>query len=195
MANNILLSSVIIILLLRLDDDSKLHSEIDLFEKFEKLNITYGYYKFMWDRPYVSQYANQILFEDYTKKENLTEKHYIPKSIVNHMHNDYGEPPSFYDNFEMVKISHMMRPEVQKFNKYVEKSEGIYDYRWGDAVIRFFQISLFTDKIHCFRGGFSYEHQGNSIGQDKLCIEDVFAPPPNSTTSSTILNHQPVELR
>ena len=160
---------------LRLDDDSHFHSEIDLFQKFEELNVNYAYHDFVWDSPYSSTNANQVLLDGYIKKENLT-KHYIPENIINHTHNhpQYSASPSFYNNFEMGKISYFFRPEVQKFSEYVKNSEGIYDYRWGDAIIRFFQILFFTNKIHCFDGGFYYEHQGFILGKNEVkCIEDI----------------------
>ena len=57
---------------------------------------------------------------------------------------------------------------VQHFNQAIKDSNGIFLYRWGDAVIRYFQLGLFVDhsKLLCLQdqrwnGVFTYSHKDN----------------------------------
>ena len=58
---------------------------------------------------------------------------------------------------------------VQHFNRAIKDSNGIFLYRWGDAVIRYFQLGLFVDssKLLCLQNHqwqkvFNYVHKGST---------------------------------
>lgn len=55
------------------------------------------------------------------------------------------------------------RRDVQKFSEAVLANHGIYQYRWGDAPLRFIALHLFLDhpdkQIHYFCD-ISYSHHG-----------------------------------
>merc|ERR1712007_381527 len=70
---------------------------------------------------------------------------------------------SFYNNFEVAHVPFFLCPEVQEFTKAVIDSQMIILRRWGDAVVRFFQVVLFATaaQIHCFNGSeITYSHGG-----------------------------------
>ena len=144
---------------MRIDDDSYIHSDVDLFRLFHETKADYGYFKFSYD-PFFVSFGYNDLVRDYIKENNLT--HHIP----NYVNIKEGHSPVFYNNFEMVKISHFKRKDVREFNERVKQSGGIFEYRWGDAISRFFQITLFTDKVKCFTDGFEYSHQGRGLRKE-----------------------------
>lgn len=54
----------------------------------------------------------------------------------------------FYNNFEVVRVSLMTQPIVQKFCKAMTDEEpyGVFKWRWGDAIIRYLAIAIFVDE-------------------------------------------------
>ena len=70
-----------------------------------------------------------------------------------------------------VDLEFFNSPEMQAFNDALDKEEGSYKERWGDANIRFAQVSLFArrDQIQCFTA-LNYSHicKSKAIG----CIID-----------------------
>lgn len=72
--------------------------------------------------------------------------------------------PLFYNNIELVKVSYLEDPRVRRFTEtVVEASKGIYGRRWGDAIIRYWQVVLFSGigDVWCmteFTKGIEYRH-------------------------------------
>lgn len=59
---------------------------------------------------------------------------------------------------------------VQHFNRAIKESNGIFLYRWGDAVIRYFQLGLFVEssKLLCLQNQewqriFKYVHKDSKL--------------------------------
>lgn len=50
-----------------------------------------------------------------------------------------------YNNFEIVRLEWFLQPSVQDFTAAVCASGGIYDYRWGDAPLRYLTLALFSE--------------------------------------------------
>jgi len=73
--------------------------------------------------------------------------------------------PMFYNNIELVKVSYLEDPRVREFTEtVVEASKGTYGYRWGDAIIRYWQVVLFSKRqdVWCmqdFAQAIRYRHQ------------------------------------
>ena len=66
---------------------------------------------------------------------------------------------SVQSNFEIVKISWARSNQHKKFLKYIINSKGIYNYRWGDALIRYYTVNLLDSKIKELKGCL-YKHSG-----------------------------------
>ena len=68
-------------------------------------------------------------------------------------------PKIFYTNFEIVKLSWARSNEHKKFLKYIVNSKGIYNFRWGDALIRYYVVNLLGFSIKELKGCL-YKHSG-----------------------------------
>ncbi|KAF9514053.1 glycosyltransferase family 15 protein [Hydnum rufescens UP504] len=52
--------------------------------------------------------------------------------------------PSYYNNFEIVKLEAFRRPDVHKWlTEVMRDPERVYKYRWGDAPIRYATVHMF----------------------------------------------------
>jgi len=70
--------------------------------------------------------------------------------------------PLFRTNFELSKLSFMQRTDVKKWHKALTEEEpyGVLSYRWGDAVIRFFDAAIFaTDETTLTMKPDGYNHK------------------------------------
>ena len=56
-----------------------------------------------------------------------------------------GSVMTYENNFEIVYVPFFRQARVRAFISYVEKSLGIFLYRWGDAGLRFVALALFAE--------------------------------------------------
>jgi hypothetical protein len=144
-------------------------ANIDVFQTMRQGNYVYGYYQVTRDRDFVSRGFNEFmktyLFENHL---DIRGTNAARKQVL--LEKDDDGALSFYNNFEVVQVSYLNRPEVVRFTEAVSASSGIYDKRWGDAIIRFYQVTLFTNasQVRCFgHDFFTYTHQqGDNKGCD-----------------------------
>ena len=95
------------------------------------------------------------------------------------------EEPSrlFYTNFEIGRVRHFLRTDVREFTHAIRRSNGIFRYRWGDAIVRFLQVALFATsrEVYCFTGAqLAYCHSGCCTGSgsyDAKCCEPCLQTP------------------
>jgi hypothetical protein len=138
---------------MRLDDDSYIHSEIkyNLFDYMRDNHKVYGFRQpviedavgYGWDSlvdTFLSVYKDattQEQIDDFKKDRRI----------------------SFYNNFFIADISFFMRPPALIFLNVIDRSNLIYTQRTGDLVIHSTVVRLLLppDKIHWFRD-FSYQH-------------------------------------
>ena len=124
---------------LRLDDDSVVGctaSTPDPFGELRSRGAVYGFWKFAWDpvpmsQPWLEEYmgGDGAVVADGARLP-------IRKGCT-------ACEPSFYNNFEIVDVGFMRRSaEIAALNAAVAKSNGIWRFRWGDAAIRFWQLSF-----------------------------------------------------
>lgn len=71
---------------------------------------------------------------------HLWERAFTTKPGVNHTHG----VRLVYNNFEVTKVDFFLRDEVWTFTEAVYRSQGIFKYRWGDAVLRYLTLALFA---------------------------------------------------
>merc|ERR1712048_845368 len=74
---------------------------------------------------------------------------------------------SYYNNFEVAYVPYFMQPAVQSFTAAVLDTNFIIERRWGDAIMRFLQVALFSryEQVHCFNSTeLHYGHQGYGSG-------------------------------
>ena len=69
------------------------------------------------------------------------------------------KPKIFYTNFELVKVTWARSNSHKKIMKHLIRSKGIYNYRWGDAIIRYYIVNLLGAKQKALQGCL-YKHSG-----------------------------------
>ena len=67
----------------------------------------------------------------------------------------------YYNNFEICRLSFARSDAYQSFFNYLDRTEGIYRHRWGDAPIRTMAVALLLppEKVLCFED-IAYSHSG-----------------------------------
>tara|TARA_B100000989_G_C19481252_1_gene445237 strand:+ start:215 stop:1159 length:945 start_codon:yes stop_codon:yes gene_type:complete len=69
------------------------------------------------------------------------------------------KPKIFYTNFEIIKIKWARSNKHKKIMGHIIKSKGIYNYRWGDALIRYYVVNLLLASQKSLKGCL-YKHSG-----------------------------------
>jgi len=68
-------------------------------------------------------------------------------------------PYIYYTNFEVIKISWAKRSAYYELAESIKGTGGIYRYRWGDALIRYYGIKLLSARTRSLKG-ILYKHSG-----------------------------------
>jgi hypothetical protein len=136
----------------------------DLFDVVKEGDHVYGYYRTMRDTPSVSEGFNHLV-KAYAHEQGLDLHGKIGSQLMEEKDNKGSL--QYYNNLEVVKVDYFLQPEVQKFTNHVAKSNGIYEYRWGDAIVRFWQVALFSKPkdVACFTSdmGVTYMHRNGKL--------------------------------
>lgn len=150
--------------ILRLDDDSYIHSIInyDLFKFMYDNKKIYGYKclsneSIKWRKNFIEILCKYILYKKLYEKYDILLKYYIKeqdKWISDHF-NLIGP----YTNFFLTNVNNWTTPDVEEFLNYIDNNGGIYKYRWGDLIIHTAVINIFFNhKTHHHFKDFDYEH-------------------------------------
>jgi|SRR3989344_770047 len=141
---------------LRLDTDSFLIDTVgyDMFAFMAEHEYWYGYNYMLKDRPEVV-----VGFWDLTDKyvQNSNIKPYFLNKFVK---NGAWDNTCYYANFEISNFNFWRSENVRSYMDFIDKSGGIYNYRWGDTIIKSLAIYLFMPekKVHNFKD-IPYAHQ------------------------------------
>lgn len=140
----------------RLDADSFILGKIDydLFQFMQEYNYIYGYIHILKEHPDAVKG-----FWDIVKKyiqENNIQPTFLNKFTIDGI----WDRSYYYANFEISKLDFWRSEEFLKFFSYIDRSGGIYKYRWGDTIIHFLAISMFVPEhqTHKF-SDVPYQHQ------------------------------------
>jgi hypothetical protein len=138
----------------RLDTDSFILSPIsyNVFEKLSNNNCIYGYLNIQHDHPGVIKNLWKTT-EQYFK--NLSKDH-----IFSSDNKQFHKNRVFYTNFEIFDIEWFREKEYQDYFNFIDKSAGIYKYRWGDHSIRYIGLNSIAEQsqLH-FYSDVEYFHQ------------------------------------
>ena len=144
---------------IRLDTDSFFISTTNNFiSDLQKIDCDYGYIKntIQKEDKAVSLGFGKCLYEFcYKNRANF----FKYKKFINICQDATLNPKIFYTNFEIVKLSWARSNEHKKFLKYIVNSKGIYNFRWGDALIRYYTVNLLDSTIKELKGCL-YKHSG-----------------------------------
>lgn len=147
--------------IMRLDDDSLVQGVwINVFEEMRKKRAVY----FANDEdvdletslPGMMRLPYTAL--KYAISNNITIKQ--PQLVVrgfadNHILN-------YFNNFEVIKLEFFRRKDVWKWIEEVDRTNGIFKYRWGDAPLRYITLAMFAEAdevLHRSRYNLSYCHK------------------------------------
>lgn len=139
---------------MRLDDDSYIHSKIDynLFDYMRNNKRKYGFRQPVRDSG-VGRGYDAVVNNYLAEHPNATTEEMIDR------YNTASRRVGFYNNFFIADIGFFTSEPVKGLLKAIDESKLIYTERTGDLVIHSTAVRLFArpDEIHWFRD-FTYEH-------------------------------------
>ncbi len=140
----------------RLDTDSFLLDKIDydIFQFMQDTNYMYGYIHILKEHPDAVKGFWDIV------KKYIQENNIKPTFLNKFTIDGIWDRSYYYANFEISKLDFWRSEDFLKYFDNIDKSGGIYKYRWGDTIIHFLAISMFIpeNRIHKF-SDISYQHQ------------------------------------
>jgi hypothetical protein len=147
--------------IMRLDDDSQIMNT--WFNIFDEMRIKRAVY-----------FANDVIIEEerrlpgtmkfkqvtleYQKQNNITVKQ--PEMLQKAFGDDYIL--SYSNNFEVMQIEFFRRSNVRHWIETIDRTHGIFKYRWGDAILRYITMALFAEQhevLHRSQYNLSYCHK------------------------------------
>tara|TARA_B100000614_G_scaffold262915_1_gene301178 strand:+ start:7490 stop:8365 length:876 start_codon:yes stop_codon:yes gene_type:complete len=156
-----------------IDTDAFIASDVgeDPFQYMSRNNKLYGYRALSYDDP-------ALIHNLYHTLQNyLTEYNVEPKNIYGEktkpydycIPQSYGQwpqcPITYYTNIDFISLDFARSEEYQSLFKYLDDTDGFYDYRWGDCPVRYLIVRTFVDEqqIHRFED-WEYVH-GQTVFQ------------------------------
>ena len=143
----------------RLDTDSYfIQTNQNFIKDLENFKSDYGFINktIQKEDKAVSLGFGKCLYEFYKKNRSYSLKR---KNYFSFCQEATLNPKIFYTNFEIVKLSWANSNLNLGIMKHIIKSKGIYHYRWGDALIRYYVINLLGASKKPLKGCL-YKHSG-----------------------------------
>jgi len=78
---------------------------------------------------------------------NFCKENIVIKDSINICQEATLRPQIFYTNFEVIRLKLFQSEIYQSLLEHIIENKGIYNYRWGDALIRYYTIKLIGAKI------------------------------------------------
>jgi hypothetical protein len=156
----------------RLDTDSFLLNKIDydVFRFMQAHNYTYGYMTMLKEPGVVKG------LWDLTKKY-IEENKIQPTFLHKFTPGGVWDRTYYYMNFEITKLDFWRSEKFVSYFNYLDRSGGIYKYRWGDTDIRSLAIYMFVPEKQVYQfSDIAYKHQKFVNSPFKLSKLLVFLP-------------------
>lgn len=134
--------------------------------------IVYHAGEFMRDNAQVTQHFAPFVHR-YVREHNLTiHSPALFEKIPAETKGINAAVPMFYNNFEVSRVSFMLRSDVKAFHYAMTEQEpfGVFRHRWGDAIERYATMSIFVSEEEIIRRApIGYQHRcgGDSALGDK----------------------------
>jgi hypothetical protein len=131
--------------IMRLDDDSKLTGKwMNVFDEIRRKNAVYFANNVDIDLEKQlpgTMNLKRITF-DYVKQNDIK-----PKQIKM-LRDAFGNNTvlNYYNNFEVMKMEFFRREEIRHWIESIDSTNGIFYYRWGDAILRYLTLALFAEQ-------------------------------------------------
>lgn len=171
----------------RVEPDVEFYSDIsyDPFQYMADNNLTYGFNLAVLDTPrsITSLWPTTLEFlskSNHPMHANNSWSWLISDTINSDIANGYSTC-HFWSNFEIADLSFWRSSIYEEYFEYLDKSNGFFYERWGDAPVHSIAVSLFEDKqkIHWFHDH-GYKHHPYVNCPDEpgttRCRENTFAP-------------------
>jgi len=131
----------------RLDTDSRLLSEIryDLFEFMERENYRYGYCSIVMDGPVYTEQMWSVV-KEYIEAQKIT-----PSFLDDYIEDGEWNLSLYYTNFEIAALEFWRSKQFSDFFDHIDRSGGIYRYRWGDHAVHLFAVAMFMNRDEVYR--------------------------------------------
>ena len=141
---------------IRMDTDSFfIYTNKIFLNKLESFNCDYGYIKntVQNEDKSVTIGFGKCLYKFCKKNTNLI------SNFLNLCNEATLKPKIYYTNFEIVRLKWARSNIYKKFLAYIIHSQGIYKFRWGDALIRYYVVNLLGASKDSLNGCL-YKHSG-----------------------------------
>lgn len=138
----------------RLDDDSILSAPVkyDVFAHMAEKNYWYG-----WNSMDIGSCVTGLW--------QATRDYVNTSGIKPEWFSSLQEKHMYYNNFEVSRVALWRSREYQSYFSHIDRTMGIYKYRWGDAPIKTIGVSLFVPKARIKKfTDVSYTHQHARAG-------------------------------
>lgn len=147
--------------LMRLDDDSGLKNHwFNVFNEMRQKNAVY--FANSMDVDLEQRLPGTMIVQkvttDYIERNKITIKQ--PETFRGAFRNDAVY--TYFNNFEVVKLEFFRSPAVRRWVNAIDKTNGIFKYRWGDAILRYIGLAIFAEKqqvLHRSNYNLSYCHK------------------------------------
>ena len=147
--------------IMRLDDDSQIQGVwINVFEEMRKKRAVY--FANNEDVDFENSFTGTMKLPytalKYVVLNNITVKqpHMIARGFADsHLLN-------YFNNFEVFKLDFFRQKHVWQWIEEVDRTNGIFKYRWGDAPLRYITLAMFAEAhevLHRSHYNLSYCHQ------------------------------------
>ena len=107
-------------------------------------------------------------------------KNKINKDFFNICQEATLRPHIYYTNFEVIRLKLFQSEIYQSLLEHIIENKGIYNYRWGDALIRYYTIKLIGAKILPLNGCL-YKH--SSIYDSRNFLQMIISKIVSNDTS------------
>ncbi|CAF0997989.1 unnamed protein product [Adineta ricciae] len=129
--------------IMRLDDDSKMTGHwINAFDEMRRRKAVY--FANNVDIDIEEQLPGTMKLKQVTY-EYLKQNHIEPKQ-PQVLRDAFGNNTvrNYYNNFEIIKMEFFRRKEIRQWIESIDSTNGIFHYRWGDAILRYLTFAIFA---------------------------------------------------
>ena len=135
----------------RLDSDSVILRDInyDVFKLMKTQQYDYGYRHIVPD-------SYECVYALWYSARNFIKEHNIKTTFFN----DWTENDMYYNNFEISSMRLWLSKDYASYIDYIDRTGGIYFYRWGDAPIKSIAVTMFIPQERTYNfSDIGYKHQ------------------------------------
>ncbi|KXS19188.1 glycosyltransferase family 15 protein [Gonapodya prolifera JEL478] len=163
---------------MRLDSGMLIHCDVDdMLDPFAEMardNVAYGFgismTDGMWSIP--TLWSTTKAFIAHYNFVNPNDPIPRDKRLLDFISDDGGETFNtchFWDNFEVVRVEFMQRPEVQEYFEWLDVAGGFFYERWGDAPVHTLCVVLFARHSEVRR----LDHIAYTHHPETQCPQDI----------------------